>query len=146
MKVKNHKAFTLVEVLLVIVIIAILAGIVLIAINPQRQIQQANNAERDAGVQSILNAVSEYAIENRGAFPAGITTAPLVVGSGTGELDLCADLTPVFIAEMPVDPVSGSWTDCNTYSTGYTILDAGSNRITVAAPGAELSEVISVTR
>lgn len=145
---KRLKAFTLVEVLLVIVIIAILAGIVIVAINPARQISQANNTERDSDVKSILDAVHEYAIDNRGALPSAITTTATVVGSGAGQIDICSDLVPTYLAEMPYDPTAtgASYTDCTTYNTGYTIAEDTDGRVTVAAPGAELSETISVTR
>jgi prepilin-type N-terminal cleavage/methylation domain-containing protein len=145
---KRLKAFTLVEVLLVIVIIAILAGIVIVAINPARQISQANNAERDSDVKALLDAVHEYAIDNRGALPTGITAVATVVGSGAGQIDICTDLVATYMAEMPFDPTAtgAAYTDCTTYNTGYTILEDADGRVTVAAPTAELSETISVTR
>lgn len=144
----HKKAFTLIEVLLVIVIIAILAGIVIIAVNPGRQISQANNAQRDSDVLAVLDAVHQYGIDNRGVLPAAITAVPTVVGSGAAEIDICTDLVPTYITEMPFDPttVGASYTDCTSYSTGYTIAVDADGRVTVAAPDAELAEVISVTR
>lgn len=143
----NKKGFTLIEVLLVIVIIAILAGIVIIAVNPARQIKQANNTQRDSDVKAIIDAVYEYSIDNRGAFPAAITgTATEISVTGT---NICGALVPTYLAEMPFDPTGSgaAYTDCTNYATGYTvILDATTSRITVAAPGAELSETISITR
>ena len=144
----TKKAFTLIEVLLVIVIIAILAGIVIVAINPARQISQANNAERDSDVKALLDGIHEYAIDNRGTLPTGITTTATVVGSGAGQIDICSDLVPTYLAEMPFDPTAtgAAYTDCTTYNTGYTVASDVNGRVTVAAPGAELSETISVTR
>ena len=146
---RNKKGFTLVEVLLVVVIIAILAAVVIVAINPARQISQANNTQRSSDVKTILDAVHEYAIDNSGTMPTGITATPTTVGSATGQIDICSDLVPTYIAEMPFDPTDadGAYTDCTSYDTGYNISqDATSSRITVAAPSAELSETISVTR
>lgn len=137
------------EVLLVIVIIAILAAIVIVAINPGRQISQANNTQRSSDVKAILDAVHEYAIDNRGVYPSAITATATVMGDDAAEIDICSDLVPTYIAEMPFDPTAtgGAYTDCTTYNTGYTISqDATSSRLTVAAPTAELSETISVTR
>ncbi len=144
----NKKGFTLVEVLLVIVIIAILAAIVIVAINPARQISQANNTQRNADVKTVLDAVHEYAIDNRGALPTAITTTATVVGSGTGQIDICSDVVPTYVAEMPFDPTAtgAAYTSCSSYNTGYTIVKDANGRITVAAPTAELSETISVTR
>lgn len=146
---RNKKGFTLVEVLLVIVIIAILAAIVIVAINPGRQVSQANNTQRQSDVKVLLDAVHEFAIDNRGTFPAGITATATVVGSGTGLIDICSDLVPTYIAAMPFDPTAtgAAYTSCTTYNTGYTIAqDATSGRITIAAPSAELSVTITVTR
>ncbi len=142
------RGFTLIEVLLVVVIIAILAGIVIVAINPARQISQTNNTQRGADVKAILDAVHQYSIDNRGVLPAAITSTATVMGSGVGQIDVCADLVPVYIAEMPFDPTStgASYTDCTSYDTGYTIATDADGRVTVAAPDAELSATISVTR
>ncbi len=146
MHTSSKKAFTLVEVLLVVVIIAILAGIVIVAINPTRQIAQSNNTQRSSDVKTILNAVAEYGIDNRGTLPAAITATPTVV-SDAG-IDICADLVPTYIAEMPFDPntTGAGYVDCTDYNTGYNISVTADGRITVSAPDAQLSEVISVTQ
>ncbi|MFA6024590.1 MAG: type II secretion system protein [Candidatus Gracilibacteria bacterium] len=144
----HKKAFTLIEVLLVIVIIAILAGIVIIAVNPGRQISQANNSQRSSDVLAILDAVHQYGIENRGTLPAAITATATVVGSGATEIDICTDLVPTYLTAIPFDPstTGAGYTDCTTYSSGYTIAVDADGRVTVAAPDAELAETISVTR
>jgi len=144
----TKKAFTLIEVLLVIVIIAILAGIVIIAVNPARQISQANNSQRTSDIKALVTAVHEYAIDNRGVLPATITATPTEVGMGTGEIDLCALLVPDYIAAMPADPTDTDavYTSCTTYHTGYNISVDADGRITTSAPSAELSETISLTQ
>lgn len=144
----RSRGFTLVEVLLVVVIIAILAAIVLVAVNPVRQISQSNNTQRSADVQSILNAVNQYAVDNRGVLPSSITTTATIMGNGAGQIDICSDLVPTYIAALPFDPnaTGAAYTDCTTYNTGYTVVKDANNRVTVAAPSAELSETISVTR
>ncbi len=147
-KLFRTKGFTLVEVLLVVVIIAILAAVVIVAINPGRQISQANNSQRSNDVRALLDATHQYGIDNRGVLPTGITTTSTVIGSGTGEIDICTSLVPNYIAEMPFDPTAtgAGFTDCTTYNTGYNISSTADGRVTVTAPNAELSETISVTR
>ncbi len=159
-RIRNQKGFTLIEILVVIGILAILLAIVLIAINPQQQFRQANNTQRRSDVNAVLNAVSSYAAQNKGQLPAGITSTAKTISSTAGAtfINLCTDLVPTYIADLPLDPVSGTesptasiCTDASaTYDTGYTIQSAAGNRVTVNAPDAEdeggSPVTISVTR
>lgn len=148
---KFQKGFTLIELLVVIGILAVLLAITLIAINPAKQFEQANNTQRSSDVNAILNAVWQYAVDNNGdlstlAIPATATN----IGSDTagGDVDLCPDVAPTYIAQMPVDPQTGTWTDCTNYDTQYSILQSAAGRITVSAPDTQPSgsTPISVTR
>lgn len=149
-KYARQAGFTLIELLVVIGILAVLLAIVLIAINPARQFAQANNTQRASDVNSILNAVHQYMADNNGTPPASLTAS----GSGTisdTDIDICADLVSTYLAALPADPQTGEPIDeagcAGTYATNYTISrSAANNRITVSAPGAELGQVISVTR
>lgn len=145
----NKKGFTLIELLVVIGILAVLLAIVLIAINPARQFSQANNTKRRSDINAILNAVHQYAADNKGALPAGVTATDQEITNAAA--NLCADLVTQYLAALPVDPLTNNGTpitDCAVaYVTSYNIVrSATDNRITVTAPDAELSEVISVTR
>ncbi len=153
---KSHRlGFTLIELLVVIGVLAILLTIVLIAINPARQFSQSNNTKRRSDINAILNAIDQYAADNRGNLTAlGIpdtTAGAAVVGDGVGEVDVCALLVPTYLAALPVDPLTNngaSVADCTAaHTTNYSVVrSTTNNRVTVAAPGAELNEVISVTR
>ncbi len=138
----------MIEVLLVVVIIAILAAVVIVAINPARQIAQTNNTQREANVKTIIDAVHQYAIDNRGVLPEGIAAAATNIGSADTDIDICTFLVPTYVAEMPFDPTAedAAYTDCTSYNTGYTIAVDADGRVTVAAPSAELDATISVTR
>jgi type IV pilus assembly protein PilA len=152
----SQKGFTLIEILIVIGILAVLLAIVLIAVNPQKQFKQANNTARKADVNAILNAVSAYAAANDGQLPANITATAKTITStaGASNIDLCSDLTPEFIADLPLDPTAGTESPAGsvcgdsgaTYSSGYTIKSSTGNRVTVSAPSAEDGETISITR
>ena len=146
----DQGGFTLIELLIVIGIIAILAAIVIVAVNPARQLAQARNATRSANVNTILNAVTQNIAEN-GSFTCAAGDIPSTatnMGSDVagGDYDICSCIVPTYVAEMPFDPSTGSYTDCSDYNTGYTILLTTENRVTIAAPSAELSQTISVTR
>ena len=96
---KKNKGFTLIEILVVIGIIAILAAVVLIAINPARQFAQARDSQRVSAVNTILNAVGQYIADNKGNLPSGITLIQSDVSSST-----CYALTSTYVAALPTDP------------------------------------------
>lgn len=154
---KNNAGFTLVEILIVIGIIALLAGIVLVAINPSRQFAQGRNTQRSAHINAILNAIGQYTVDNQGSVPVGIPDSTTQISSGGA--DLCNDLVPTYMAGLPMDPSVGEdvieQDGCSDYATGYEVFRDTSNagRITVSAPLAadeealgEDADVLSVTR
>jgi len=136
MKRKNQKGFTLIELLIVIAIIAILATVVFVALDPVQRFADARNSRRWGDVNSILTAIHEYIVDNDGALPAGLTT-----GQATTELGACGvcdDLsTPLvkYLKSIPQDPQDGSETN-----TGYTVEVDLNNIVTVAADNAESPE------
>ncbi len=155
----NKKGFTLIEILVVIGIIAILAAIVIVAINPARQFAQARNSERQSNVESILNAVGQNIADNKGIFTcaAGALPPAATLMASTAGYDLRGCIVPTYMAEIPVDPSVGTLAGDGisvplTYNTGYTIMQSATTaRITVCAPsGAEAaiqgSAALCVTR
>jgi type IV pilus assembly protein PilA len=150
----QQKGFTLIEVLVVVGILAILLAITLIALNPAKHFQSTRNAQRTSDVTAFLNGIYEYQAANKGSLPpsvAGVTTAvDLAKDSPLTLIDVCADLVPTYIADLPLDPATGvkaGATVCGsaTYNTGYQIAKNGT-RFTISAPDAEDSAIISVTR
>jgi hypothetical protein len=115
----------------------------------KQSFDRANNTKRQSDVNAILNAVNQYAADNKGELPPGITGVNTSISKdGT---DLCTTLVPEYLAAMPADPFINVGTPIdeagclNNYYTGYTIQQTGSV-ITVTAPYAELGETISVSR
>lgn len=140
--------FTLIEILVVIGIIAVLAAIVIVAINPARQFAQAHNTQRTSNVEAILSAIGQNLADNKGIFTCGTALPSTATTMKTGGYDIRTCLVPTYIPEIPVDPTTGtSWTG-STYDTGYTVTkDSTTGRVTVAAPATELGvTAISLTR
>ncbi len=144
--------FTLIEILITMGIIAVLAGIVLIAINPARQFKQAHDTTRESNINAILNAVGENIADNKGVFTcvsgALPTTTPAIMKmpTTTNAYDIYPCIIPTYIADLPYDPTIGSFASSTSYNTNYTIFNSTTTgRITVTATG-EITPVISVTR
>jgi len=152
----SNQGFTLIEILVVIGIIAVLAAVVLIAINPARQFAQARDSQRTANVNAILNAVGQNIADNAGVFtcvagplPQNIKT--LKSGSSSTEYNIRPCIVPNYMPEIPVDPVGGVEFSGGTYDTKYTIVSSSTTgRISVCAPNEEPSlgrtDDICVTR
>lgn len=157
---KHQKGFTLIELLIVIAIIGILAAVVIIAVNPGRQLAQANNARRSSDANAILNSIGQYTADNAGSLPPeidAVTTTSQVLGTAaTGCnttctatpteaacVDLTSRLTPIYLTAIPTDPQTGTAANAD-----YAVNQSGGTnpRVTVTACDPQLSAVISITR
>ena len=153
---KNQQGFTLIELLVVIGVIAILAAIVLVAVNPGRQFAQARDTQRRADLYSLTNAIYQYAAEHEGVLPDtdgddttnNFPTTSTCIGNvgpcfdlaGAGNAGGTETVVPTYIADMPTDPSVGTPAD-----TQYLIHEDVNGRVVASASG-ELTTSITVQR
>lgn len=160
--IKKQAGFTLLEVLLVVAIIAILAGIVIIAINPSKNLGDTRNAQRSADVNTIINAVYQYELDNNGGTPpVGSRTGAVAISSTMTEIcnataSTCTGLVDLnvlstngkYLVSVPGDPSCGAGASpaCGANGAGYKVGLTTNGRLQVSAPQAEQGKTISVTK
>ena len=140
----KKSGFTLVEILVVVALVAILAAITIIAINPGKNFADTRNAQRSADVAEILNAVTQYTSEQGNSIDDFGAITACTVGSdviGTSDINLGTLLVDEFMVAIPVDPDGGDAAD-----TLYTICLTAGGRVQIDAPNAENGKTISVKR
>ena len=163
----EQTGFTLLELLMVVGLIAILAGIVIVAINPTKQLGSTRDAKRRAEVNSILNAISQYAIDHGGTFPCDPSGSPCVdstwrmlgnQSTGCDEDSTCnvsgiasaclflRSLSGTYVTTMPGDPRYGSGNALSANSKSLYLVQTVGDRITVQACKAEVDGISSVSR
>ncbi len=153
-RIYTKKGFTLIEILVVIGLIAILAAVVLVAINPARQFAQGRNSQRTANINSLLNAIGQNVADNKGLFggvcASAVVTTPMSSTSiSTASAGAAGDLgclVPTYIPAIPTDP---EWTSGN--DTLYDVSVSAIGRVMICAPNGDESAIpgssaICVTR
>jgi uncharacterized protein (TIGR02145 family)/prepilin-type N-terminal cleavage/methylation domain-containing protein len=130
---KKQSAFTLIELLIVIGIIAILAVAVIITTTPGKRLAEARDATRTKHLHALESALYVYNIDE-GEFPESPTTLTEICNTNL-ETPNCSgliDLSSMNIT-IPVDP-QGYYGNSN--GTGYEMVVKG-NAVKVHAPKRE---------
>lgn len=172
---EGKKGFTLIELLIVIGVLGILAGIILVAVDPAKRLRQARDARRFSEVNSLLNAILNYTVDNKGILPGDLanatTTSPsspygYIIGTSTNTCDIgCSDsgnptweacidfnddLVDEYIAELPIDPLGTHATDTSVVfdaaRTGYYVTRSANGRVEVGSCNAEIESSIKIKR
>ena len=153
---KKQKGFTLIELLLVIAIIAILATVVIVALDPATRFKNTRDARRLSDLQSILTAVRQYVVDNKGSLPPGLDTTERQLGTvgncditsnncsvsgGTDCLDLSVALEK-YLKNMPYDPSNGATSE----RTRYSIQADNNGIVTVRSCDSEDAAISSISR
>ena len=124
-----RRGFTLIELLLAIGIIAIIAGIVVVALSPRKNFISAYDSERQHSSKQIAQAVYAHLVDQwelvgGGAIQEGEGNAKVICKPTTSSADCASmngidmsELPPKYITSMPVDPAEPEGSLC----TGYKI-------------------------
>jgi prepilin-type N-terminal cleavage/methylation domain-containing protein len=146
MRNNTQKGFTLIELLIVIAIIAVLAAVVFVALNPAQRFADARDARRQSDIENIAAALKTYQVDNNGSYPASV--AGLVAGNGytigtdasgcnsgcTAQttqaacVDLAALVTGGYLGSVPMDPTSGT-----AAKTDYYLISNASGTVEIGA-------------
>lgn len=165
---RKRQGFTLIELLIVIAIIAILAAVIFVALDPLKRFRDSRDAVRKEDVRNITDAIKIDQIDNGGYYHDNIED--LVAGrvymindgSAVNGCDnqnnycltdvpydnYCVDLsfleTEGYLGELPISPPGEtSWDE---ELTGYTLERDSNDIITVRACEAENTSEIWNTR
>lgn len=152
MRDNKQRGFTLPELLVSGAIIIILLATTLVVMRPKNYDVAQRDASRRLDLAAVMQAVVAYKAKN-GTLPESITTEELIMGSEATESDICLDLVPTYIKDLPLDPIAGGKDSLHScidqgasYTTGYSIRKTAEGTVTLAAPLTERGKEITISR
>lgn len=119
LKTTVSRGMTMVELLVVITLIGLLAGTLLVIIDPRRQGGKARDAQRKSHLRQIQSALEMYRSDN-GQYPAAgsaLTCGAALSGGGN-----------TYLPRIPCDPLGSS-----AYNSGNYVYLEGGNTYALAA-------------
>lgn len=135
---KTYPAFTFIEILVVVGLIALLGAVVAIAINPTKMYESAKVSETKNELNALYSAIDQYLIDNSG-YPEGVSSiykevcksgVPRSECESRGMISL-DDLIPDYVVDIPISPD----VEDDSLGTGYEVKVKGSNQRTAMIDG-----------
>lgn len=172
-KYSTRGAFTLIELLIVVSIIAIVASVVFVSLDPLTRFRDSRDAKRWVDISAILSAVKIDQVDNGGMYMSSVANmtpgevymlvdgtpsspncvtansfcdVPVTTGSSVSDhcLDASELVTQGYLGTVPVSPKGNyAWTK---NITGYTIEKSSTGIFTVRACESENAAEIKASR
>lgn len=169
----TRRAFTLIELLIVVSIIAIVASVVFVSLDPLTRFRDSRDAKRWVDISAILSAIKIDQVDNGGVYMSSVanmtpgevymlvdgtsvgancvaanTYCDVAVTSGASVADHCLDVAELvsqgYLGSVPVSPKgSYAW---NKNITGYTLEKGSTGILTVRACESENAAEIKASR
>ncbi|HSX08901.1 MAG TPA: type II secretion system protein GspG [Candidatus Saccharimonadales bacterium] len=99
------KGFTLIEMLVVLAILGLMAGVLLVTLNPSAQLQKSNDAHRKSDLEAIQRALELY-YQDTGSYPASSVSYQIAPG-GTA-VAWGSTSWSAYIDPLPKDPIAAN--------------------------------------
>lgn len=143
------RGFTIIELLMVVSLIAILASLVIVAVNPAAHSALARNAERWNHMNMLSNGLYQYRLQHDGALPAGVSETPHEICRPDTTSRVCMEkglldissLVPQYIRTIPIDPAAPQGE-----GVGYALSFREGKKLLITAIYAENGDIISINR
>lgn len=145
----EHTELSTVELLVVFFIIAVVAMIVLTALNPKDRQADARDAQRIVDMNALLTAVHSYVVDTDGELPKGVVVGTVqqigtCISNGStfceGASEVCVDISDSiapYLDLVPTDPLLKN----DPGKSGYSIAVTEHGVVTITACGAETSSL-----
>ncbi len=163
-KLHTQKGFTLLELLLVVAIIAILASVIFVVLDPPTRFKNTRDSARFTDVRAISNAIKLDQLDNGGDYLHAIASitadTPYIISNATTTAgcivtcdvtitagDHCVNLTGLVtsghLGQIPISPEgTGTWTSA---VTGYYVQRNTNGSISVGACESEnISTIVTI--
>ncbi|MEI8097077.1 MAG: hypothetical protein WCG73_03150, partial [Candidatus Moraniibacteriota bacterium] len=134
----------------------LVAVVVIVALDPSTRFKNTRDARRLSDIQSILTAVRQYIVDNKGTLPPGLSTYERQLGMGAGNCDTsggsicsansgtdCLNLSTdleKYLKTIPFDPTG------TPERTQYTLQVDANGIVTVRACASEDASISSISR